>query len=32
MMEGFIDAWKRVERGEKVEVGQRLNFENLDTL
>ncbi|MFH1933587.1 MAG: hypothetical protein ABIN18_18625 [Pseudomonadota bacterium] len=29
---GFINAWKRVERGEKVEVEQRLDFENLETL
>ena len=29
---GFIDAWKRAERGEKVEVEQRLDFENLGTL
>jgi predicted transcriptional regulator len=29
---GFIDAWKRAERGEKIEVEQRLDFENLDTL
>jgi predicted transcriptional regulator len=29
---GFIDAWKRVERGEKLEVEQRLDFENLDML
>jgi predicted transcriptional regulator len=28
----FIDAWKRAERGEKVEAEQRLNFENLETL
>lgn len=29
---GFINAWKSVERGEKIEVEQRLNFENLETL
>ncbi|MCK4389242.1 MAG: MarR family transcriptional regulator [Desulfobacterales bacterium] len=29
---GFIDAWKRAERGEKVETEQRLDFENLETL
>jgi predicted transcriptional regulator len=29
---GFIDAWKRAERGEKVEAGHRLYFENLETL
>ena len=29
---GFINAWKIVERGEKVEVEQRLDFENLETL
>lgn len=29
---GFIDAWKRAERGEKMEVEQRLSFENLETL
>jgi predicted transcriptional regulator len=29
---GFIDAWKRVEQGEKVKTEQRLNFENLETL
>ncbi len=29
---GFINAWKSVERGEKVEVEQRLDFENLETL
>ena len=28
----FIDAWKRAERGEKVEIQQRLNFENIETL
>lgn len=28
----FIDAWKRAERGEKVETEHRLNFENLETL
>ena len=29
---GFIDAWKRAERGKKVEAEQRLFFENLETL
>ena len=29
---GFINARKTVERGEKVEVEQRLDFENLETL
>jgi predicted transcriptional regulator len=29
---GFIDAWKRAERGEKVEAEERLDFENLETL
>jgi predicted transcriptional regulator len=29
---GFIDAWKSAERGEKIEVEQRLDFENLDAL
>lgn len=29
---GFIDAWKRAERGEKVKAEQRLDFENLETL
>jgi len=29
---GFIDAWKREQRGEKVEVEQLLDFEDLDTL
>lgn len=29
---GFIDAWKRAEREEKVEAEQRLYFENLETL
>jgi len=29
---GFIDAWKRAELAEKIEVEQRLDFENLDTL
>ena len=31
-VKGFIDAWKRAERGEKVKATQRLNFENLETL
>ena len=29
---GFIDAWKRVERGEKVEAEHRLDFESLESL
>ncbi len=29
---GFIDVWKRAERGEKVEAEERLYFENLETL
>jgi predicted transcriptional regulator len=29
---GFIDAWRRAERGEKVAVEERLFFENLETL
>jgi predicted transcriptional regulator len=29
---GFIDAWKRAERDEKVEAKHRLYFENLETL
>ncbi len=29
---GFIDAWRRAERGEKVHAEQRLTFENLETL
>jgi predicted transcriptional regulator len=29
---GFIDAWKRAERTEKVESEERLLFENLETL
>ena len=28
----FIDAWKRAECGKKVDVRQRLNFEDLETL
>ena len=28
----FIDAWKRAERGDKVEAEQRLNFESIETL
>jgi predicted transcriptional regulator len=31
-VKGFIDAWKRAERGEKVEAEHRLYFENLETL
>ena len=29
---GFIDVWKRAERGEKVQAEERLYFENLETL
>ena len=29
---GFIDAWKRAERGEKMKAEHRLYFENLETL
>ncbi len=29
---GCIDVWKQAERGEKVEVEERLYFENLETL
>ena len=29
---GFIEAWKRAEGREKLEVNQRLCFENLETL
>jgi predicted transcriptional regulator len=29
---GFIDTWRRAERGERVEEKQRLYFENLETL
>ena len=29
---GFIDAWKRAERGEKAEAEHRLNFESLESL
>ena len=29
---GFINAWKRAKRGEKVEAEERLYFENLETL
>ena len=27
---GFINSWKSVERGERVEVEQRFDFENLE--
>jgi predicted transcriptional regulator len=30
--EGFVQAWKRAESGEKLEVEQWLHFENLETL
>jgi predicted transcriptional regulator len=29
---GFIDAWKRAERGKKVKAEYRLDFENLESL
>ena len=29
---GFIDAWKRAERGKRVKTAEQLNFENLETL
>jgi predicted transcriptional regulator len=29
---GFIDAWKRAERGKKIQAEERLYFENLETL
>ena len=29
---GFVDAWKRAESGQKIEVRQRLCFENLEIL
>ena len=29
---GFIEAWKRAERGERAETEERLHFENLETL
>jgi predicted transcriptional regulator len=29
---GFINAWKRAERGEKMKAEHRLYFENLETL
>jgi predicted transcriptional regulator len=29
---GFIDAWKRAERDQKIEAEHRLYFENLETL
>lgn len=29
---GFIDAWKRAEKGEKVEAEHRLDFESLESL
>lgn len=29
---GFINAWRRAERCEKVETDRRLNFENLEML
>lgn len=29
---GFIDIWRRAERGEKIEEEQRLYFENIEML
>lgn len=29
---GFIEAWKRAERTERMETEQRVEFENLETL
>lgn len=29
---GFVEAWKRGERGERLKAEQRLVFENLETL
>jgi len=29
---GFIDAWKRAEKNEKMKAEHRLDFENLETL
>lgn len=29
---GFVEAWKQAEKGEVLEVDQRLYFENLETL
>jgi predicted transcriptional regulator len=29
---GFIEAWKRAEKGERVKAEERLDFENLETL
>jgi predicted transcriptional regulator len=29
---GFIDAWKRAEKNEKVKAENRLDFENLESL
>jgi len=28
----FVDAWKRAESGEELQIDQRLYFENLETL
>ena len=30
--QGFIEAWRRAERGERVRAEHRLQFENLETL
>jgi predicted transcriptional regulator len=32
LAKGFVEAWKRTERGEKSESEHRLHFENLETL
>jgi len=29
---GFVEAWKRAERTERMETEQRVDFENLETL
>ena len=29
---GFIDAWKRAERGERLEAEHRLDFESIESL
>lgn len=30
--QGFVEAWKRAEAGEKIQAEERLDFENLETL
>ncbi|MEA2039429.1 MAG: MarR family transcriptional regulator, partial [Thermodesulfobacteriota bacterium] len=32
MAKGFINVWRRAERGEKIDTDRRLNFENLEML